>query len=95
MARYQKERKDWVNVFKCCEEGIQLLQETGKLEGMGQQLLALLADAAEGRGEWKRAREYDKHVDDLWLSDGTSTKFMVVGPSNRRKAVEFSAAGKR
>jgi hypothetical protein len=42
MARYQKERKDWVNVFKCCEEGIPLLQETGKLEGMGQQLLALL-----------------------------------------------------
>lgn len=63
MARYHKERKDWVALIVCCEEGLRSLPEaTGGLnpaDCMETRLLLLLADVAEARGGVEVARKHD------------------------------------
>ena len=74
LAIYHKERKEWVNVSKCCEEALTLLPKAkdGISNGLIEEirLLLLLADAAEGDGNMRRARYYDKTAKRVWSAKG-------------------------
>lgn len=56
LARYHKERKDWVSLIKSCEEALTLRRQvTGHIGQTEEKLLLMLADAAEAQGDLKRA----------------------------------------
>lgn len=60
MARYHKERKEWVEVIEFGEEALRFIPDAKKQIHVEEMLLIVLADAAEGQGDMPRAREYDK-----------------------------------
>lgn len=62
MARFHMERKAWVKVVECCEEAPGFSRNPGRRNMPGrteEKLFLLLADAYEGQGGMRRAREYD------------------------------------
>ena len=84
---------------KCCEKALRVLPEVNQalmtshkkipVQQTEARLLILLADAAEARGDTRRALEYDEKAKNLWL--GSSCKgfdtFVELVPVYRRKAV--------
>jgi len=63
MAAYHRMRKDWIKLRECCEEALVILPhvDDGRLSDQTEEkLLIMLADAAEGEGDMRRAHEYDE-----------------------------------
>jgi tetratricopeptide (TPR) repeat protein len=97
LARCHKERQDWVQTIKCAEDALACLPAARKILPLGsteERLLLLLADAAEGQGDLKRAREYDEQVRKMIARNNTRISEEETVGAARRHALELLAAGK-
>jgi len=54
----------------------------------------MLADAAEGQGDMRRAHEYDEKAKKGWLQTGKTHHFPELVASHRRDALELLKAGR-
>lgn len=59
-----------------------------------ERLLLLLADAFEGQGGMRRARECDEKAETIWFARGQEERLGDFVASSRREALELSAAGR-
>ena len=97
MAYYHLERKDWVKSITLCEEALILLPETRKIVPMREseaQLLLMLADAAEGQGDMKRALEYDMKAVEANCEHNDGHYLGEFVTCSRREAIQQLSAGK-
>ena len=93
MACYHKERKEWVEMTECCEKALALLPDAKKNrvdEADGAEMAKrdivlplLLADAAEGQGDMRRAREIDEATRKLWAKTGRTFNSYFVDYDRR------------
>lgn len=72
MACYHNERKEWDEVVECCEEALTTVPDPtehipDRKLYFDARFLLLLADAAEGQVDLKRALAYDEKAKKLWL----------------------------
>jgi hypothetical protein len=96
LARIYKERKDWPNVFKYCAEIVRVLPQAPTSLPQAQcqaKLQLLLADAEEGRGNLRRAREHDEEAKRRWRESGQDILSVEMVAYFRRKAIERLRAG--
>lgn len=86
IARYHKERREWVEMTNCSGEALALCPEFIESNEIVQEreseLLILLADAPEEQGGFRRAREYDEKAD----ANGTVQK--GIGTTERQGGAE-------
>lgn len=97
LACFHKERKDWGKTIECSEAALELLPKVKKgilIDEMEERLLLLLADAAEGQGKLRQAREYDEKVKRVWFEHGGTSISMEFTDAYRRWALEEMAAGR-
>lgn len=96
LARYHKERKDWTKTIECSAKALQIFPHVKKgilIDEMDKRLLLLLADAAEGQGDLKRAREFDMETLKVWYGQGGTSLNIEFVDCYRRQALEQLAAG--
>ena len=95
MARYHKERREWVELTECCKEALTLLPEAkGELvpgASLGERFLLFLADAAAAQGDLELARNYDEKAKNLWSDFREKSEFAELVACDRRKAIELLA----
>lgn len=98
MARYHNERKEWDKMITCCEEALGLIPKAKEgacyLGQAEERLLLLLADAYEGQGNMRRARECDAKAKLAWRKSGRSSTCGDLASLLRRDALQLWAAGR-
>jgi hypothetical protein len=97
LVRCHRERQDWIQTIKCAEDALAWLPAARKILPLGsteERLLFLLADAAEGQGDMKRAREYDEQLRKRIAWGNARIADDETVSAARRHALELLAAGK-
>lgn len=98
MAHYHKQRKEWKEMMKCCEEALTIIPEANEnfvSNQLGERMLILPADAAEGLGDTGRAQECDEKARKIFFSSSSvTTLFTDLVSTDRRRAIKLLAAGK-
>ena len=100
MAPYYNERKEWDKVVQCCEEALTTIPDPDELMQDRElyfdvRFLLLLADAAEGQADVKRAFAYDEKAKKLWLEEHeTLFNLRDFVACNRRQAFRLLAGGR-
>jgi len=96
MDRYYRRRKEWDSMTEYCEQALALLPdvEEGRLRFRSREkLLILVADAAEGQGDMRRAHEYDEKATKVWSETGKTYHFLELTACHRRDAVGNQLCG--
>jgi len=96
LARYHKERKDWVKTIQCSEKALHFFPHVKKgilIDEIEERLLLLLADAAEGQGDLRRAREFDVETMKVWYGQGGKELNAEFLDCYCRQALKQLAAG--
>jgi tetratricopeptide (TPR) repeat protein len=97
VASYHRMRKDWVRLGECCEEALVLCPkaEEGCVNDLTEVgVMIMLADAAEGQGDMRRAHEYDEKAKKGWGKYGKEVYIPQLTACHRRDAIEFPKAGR-
>jgi tetratricopeptide (TPR) repeat protein len=99
LTLYHKERKEWAEMIEPCEDAFKLVSEVddeNRPRGTTEMLLLLLmADAFEGQGDMRRAREYDEKANKAWFDQsGHIRESAALLDCRRREAIELLKAGK-
>lgn len=86
-----------MKVIEYSKEALRFIPDAKKKIPMGhmeEQLLIVLADAAEGQGDMPRAYKYDKEALELYVESGLTKRsdFLFMN-CFRREGIELLAAG--
>jgi len=97
MAHSYKERKKWKQMMQCCEEALTFIPKANENCAPNQieeRMLILLADAAEGLGDMKRAQEFNEKARKTFRASGLTKSSTNLMSCKRREAIRLLAAEK-
>lgn len=87
MARYHKERNEWINMMQCLEEVRTLLPQVQIMDSIEVRTYLYFADAFEGQGDMMQAIEYGEKARNIYLRDCDDPPYNAeIEACSRRKA---------
>ena len=87
MARYHKERNEWVKMMQCLQEVRTLLPQVHIMGTMEMRTYLFFADAFEGQGDMEQAIEYGEKARAIYLRDCDNPEYNAeIEACSRRKA---------